>query len=194
MMAELDLPTSLPNSDPKLVHFGAVAEMLADSGTVMVRALKPELAALTRTFEDTDSGRAEGWAYLQALERAATPAPPSIDSKAPAAAGASTQSVPLPWQGTSVPTPGQDASADGPLTPPSESSTVQAAGGPRTTWPRAHFVGLRIGGGIAAVIGLLAVLLVGNDASVCSSGLGQFAQSVSNQAARSCAIYSGSAI
>jgi len=48
-----------------------------------------------------------------------------------------------------------------------------------------------IGGGVGAFVGLLGVLLVGNDASVCASGLGQFAQAVSPQSASTCSVDGG---
>ncbi len=56
-------------------------------------------------------------------------------------------------------------------------------------WAQVHCRGLMIGGALAAAAGLAAVLLVGSDASICSSGLGQFAQAVSPQTAGQCAGY-----
>lgn len=59
----------------------------------------------------------------------------------------------------------------------------------RLNWAQDHSRGLMIGGALAAAAALAAVLLVGNDATLCSSGLGQFAQALSPQTAGQCTGY-----
>jgi len=56
-------------------------------------------------------------------------------------------------------------------------------------WMATHLKALGIVGGIAAFVGIILIAALGNDASMCSSGLGQFAQAVSSQAAGECAGY-----
>ena len=59
----------------------------------------------------------------------------------------------------------------------------------RLNWAQVHSRGLMIGAALAAAAGLAAVLFVGTDAALCSSGLGQFAQAVSLQTAGQCTVY-----
>ena len=61
--------------------------------------------------------------------------------------------------------------------------------GKAVIWMADHVKAVGIGGGVVAVVGIVLVALMGNDASVCSSGFGQFAQALNQQAASQCAGY-----
>ena len=63
------------------------------------------------------------------------------------------------------------------------------ARGTAVSWMVDHVKAVGIGGGVAAVVGIILVALMGNDASVCSSGFGQFAQAVDQLAASQCTGY-----
>ncbi len=58
--------------------------------------------------------------------------------------------------------------------------------GARPGWANRHSLGLLIGGGAAAVLGLLFVLFEGSNVSACSSFFGQVAQSASSQMSSRC--------
>lgn len=72
---------------------------------------------------------------------------------------------------------------------PSEPQSPAASQARGWAWGRAHSKGVIIGGGLGAVAGLVVILVVGSDASVCGSLLGQFAQSADGVVAAQCAGY-----
>lgn len=78
---------------------------------------------------------------------------------------------------------------DDPMSPSTSSTPDESvATGSPSNWISGHRRGFMVGGAVSAALGFLGILLVGNNASICGSGLGQFAQAVSSQAANTCGV------